>query len=355
VTRVSVLMAAYNAERYVAQALRSALEQTHRELEVIVVDDGSRDRTAEIVRSFRDPRVTLLRQANAGPGAACNRAAARAGGEYLARLDADDLWEPTKLTEQVALLDARPEVGACFTFLRTIDADGRPGPQPMEDWFNRVYASRSDLLTELLAVRSRLVHPSAMIRRAVFEAVGGYDAHFISVDDLNLWLRIAERWELAVIPQPLIRYRVHPASMTASIGRSHRVLELALTVEQALERMSIERIFPHLEGPFAASAARDTAYARAHLTLAETLESSGLPELLPAALGQLHRAWALAPELVTRDRLERPGRLRIKLMAVNAVDDLSPDSVLAVANQVRERVKRDYRTLRARGRRVAPR
>jgi len=112
---ISVVIAVYNGEAYVADAIRSVLAQAGVELELIVVDDGSTDATPGITRGFSDPRLTVLRQENRGVAAARNAGIARARGEFIAFLDADDVWLPTKLQRQMQLFSERPEVGLAYT------------------------------------------------------------------------------------------------------------------------------------------------------------------------------------------------------------------------------------------------
>ena len=125
---VSVIVPAYNAARYIRQALESVCTQTYRDIEVIVVDDGSRDETPAIVEEFAtsDPRVRLLLQNNAGVGAARNMGLRQAQGVYIAPIDADDIWHPGKLEAQVACMEAHgPETGLVYCWTNIIDSEGR--------------------------------------------------------------------------------------------------------------------------------------------------------------------------------------------------------------------------------------
>lgn len=120
--RVSVIIPAYNTAAYLAETIESVLQQTYRDFEVIVVDDGSSDNTAEVARSFAPP-VTVLTKANGGPAAARNLAIQNSTGEFIAFLDSDDLWVADKLAEQVALLDAAPEIGCVYGEARMFHQD----------------------------------------------------------------------------------------------------------------------------------------------------------------------------------------------------------------------------------------
>lgn len=213
---VSVLIPAYNAQRWIARTLSSVAGQTMPDFEAIVVDDGSCDATPDIVADFaaRDARFTLIRQANAGVTAARNRAAASARGRFLAPLDADDLWAPTNLARQIEALAASPD--APFSFARTylIDAD--------DIIIAGVDSSPLPACTfEALLAQNFIGNGSAcVIRREAFAAVGGYDARFRQGgEDWLLTLRLALLAPFTGTPEPLIGYR------QTDNGFSHAKLE----------------------------------------------------------------------------------------------------------------------------------
>ena len=203
---ISVLIPAYNAAHYVSRAIESALAQTVRPLEILVVDDGSRDATAEVVSRYPAP-ARLLRQANAGPAAARNRAAREARGEWLALLDADDAWLPQKLELQLPYTQ-EPEVGVVHCWGPTDD-----GPAPERFDFQALWK------------RNRIVNSSALIRRSAFDQVGGFDEDraLISVEDYNLWLRLlAAGWTIATCPERLHEYTPAPGSLSCQFERIAR-------------------------------------------------------------------------------------------------------------------------------------
>lgn len=214
--RVSVIMAAYNRERFLAEAVESILTQDFADFELILVDDGSTDATPEIAAGLarRDRRVVILRQNNAGVAAARNAAMARARGEYAAIMDSDDISFPMRLRRQVDFLDATPGVCGVGTRYFFIDADGRrTGP--------RRYARDPDaepakLPTEPAALRRRLLekgvfhllHPTAMFRTDAIREAGGYREIFQAAEDSDLHLRLLTGGqELANLDELLFLYR----------------------------------------------------------------------------------------------------------------------------------------------------
>lgn len=197
---VSVIMAAYNAEQYVGAALESVHRQDYEPLEVVVVDDGSTDGTAEIVRSF--PDVRYLHQENAGPAAARNRAFDESRGELVAVLDSDDLMAPGRIRRQAGYLCAHLDVGAVLGRQEWIDAP---------DWLPRdlVYGDPNGVP----------VGGAAMFRHSVLERLGGYDASFVQGEDTDLLIRMRElgiRHE--ILPDVVLVRRYRPSSLTG--GRS---------------------------------------------------------------------------------------------------------------------------------------
>lgn len=202
--RVSVILPVLNGEAYLADAIRSVLDQTFRDFELIIVDDGSTDGTASILDRFQreDGRIQLSRLPHAGLVAALNRGVTLAVGEYLARMDADDISMPERFEAQVNYLDGHQDVGICGTWIETFGSGrGEITQYPCDDG-----TIRSRLLFE-----SALAHPSVMLRRSVLERYGlGYDVNALHAEDYDLWVRAARHTCFANIPAALLRYNVHP-------------------------------------------------------------------------------------------------------------------------------------------------
>lgn len=232
---VSVLVPAYNAERTLAATLASVAAQTFDDLEVVVVDDGSRDATARIAEQHG---ARCVRQANAGVSVARNTAIAESRGDLLAFLDADDLWEPSKLAEQVAALEGRPDAGLVYTAMVRVDADD----VELETVPAREYADP----VEALLLHSSIVTGSCSGVVARRQAVGDlrFDPRFSQVADWHFWLRLGLRTRFIAIDRPLLRYRTAPGAMSSDISLLERDTLAALDAFFAEEPRAAE--YAHL-------------------------------------------------------------------------------------------------------------
>ena len=228
--RVSVIIPAFNAGASIDETLDSVLRQSYRNFEVLVVDDGSDDDTPARVAAFaaRDSRVVLLRQQRGGVAAARNFAISRSRGELVAPLDADDLWDPRKLERQVqSLADAPASVALSYCWWRNVDSGGKilyDGPR----W--RVEGRVFERLVAINFVGSASI---PLLRRAPLVEVGGYDERLRregaqGCEDWDLYLRLAERYELRVVPERLVSYRSHDRSMSSDLETMRRSHELVL-------------------------------------------------------------------------------------------------------------------------------
>jgi GT2 family glycosyltransferase len=201
--RVTVVLPIYNAEPFLADAIGSILTQSFRDFELIAIDDSS-DTSGQILDRFAraDNRVRALHQLNAGMVAALNRGLDLARGEFIARMDADDVCHPERFARQVAFLDAHPDMAVVGCAVTLIDEAG-----------NRIreveYPSTPEAIAAFLENGSPLAHPSVMMRRAAVLAVGGYREAYRNAEDYDLWLRMAERYRMANLPEHLLFYRQH--------------------------------------------------------------------------------------------------------------------------------------------------
>jgi glycosyltransferase involved in cell wall biosynthesis len=231
---VSVIIPAYNAEAFIGETLESVQNQTFRNIEILVIDDGSTDATAGIAGRFAegDGRFRVIAKPNGGVGSARNRGLAEARGEFVAFLDADDLWHPEKLAAQFDAL-ARSGDAAAFSLHVGIDRDGR-FLAPSTRWPFETFPLPAHMVLRPVGNGSSL-----MVRRDVALAVGGFDEAFVKqglggCEDLDFELRVAARHAIRCVPHFHVGYRVYDGNMSSDKERMARAL--AAVVELHLER-----------------------------------------------------------------------------------------------------------------------
>ena len=213
--QVSVLMPVYNGQKHLKPAIESILDQSFRDFELLVVDDGSTDASGEIVRTYAatDARIRLISQANQGIVGALNNALFAARGELCARMDADDVSAPDRLAAQVQFLEANRAVTVVGGHGYIIDDDGdpvRPFPVVLTD--DEITAA---LLRERsFAGRTHLIHPAVMFRRGVACEIGGYRQEFIWAEDRDFFLRMGESGQLANLDKTILHYRQSGGSVS---------------------------------------------------------------------------------------------------------------------------------------------
>jgi len=207
--KVSVIMSAYNCERYLRETIDSILNQTFNNFELIIVNDGSTDSTREILESYADSRMHIVNQKNMGISKAKNRAAALSSGEYVAVIDADDIWLPEKLGKQVNFLDEHSDIGLAGTATSVIDKKGRfMGTL-------RVVETNEQIQDALLKDNC-FSHSSIMLRKSIFEKVGYYNEEFDYSLDYDLLLRVSERCRVWNIPEVLTIWRFNEEGVSVN-------------------------------------------------------------------------------------------------------------------------------------------
>ncbi|HBB32475.1 MAG TPA: glucosyl transferase [Cyanobacteria bacterium UBA8803] len=237
---VSIIIPVYNVEKYIAATVQSVLDQTYKNLELIIVDDGSPDKSIEICQQFTDPRIKIFRQGNRGVAGARNNGVRHAQGDYIAFLDADDLWSPDKLEKHVHHLETSPAVGVSYSYSAFIDeADNPLGIYQLPK--TKDITPRHILLRDPIGSGSNLV-----AKREVFEAIKFQDNLYGTLEDFyfdddrqlhpsedtECWLRIALKSGLQFegIPEVLTLYRLNPG------GHSHNFMKKANSWERLLEK-----------------------------------------------------------------------------------------------------------------------
>jgi glycosyltransferase involved in cell wall biosynthesis len=223
---VSVVMAAYNAQEYLNIAIDSILLQTYKNIELIVIDDGSADQTAAIVKNYSGRRVRYYFQKNQGLPAALNSGISKAGGKYIARMDADDISEPSRIEKQVGLMEKNKDVALVGTNFYLVDENGSYLDT------SRHLDRPEDLRLEIFT-RNPLGHGTVMVRKSVLGAVGGYDRKE-PIEDYELWWRIIQNAGAANIPEELYSWRVVSSGMShgSSEKRQKPIHELMAKIWQ---------------------------------------------------------------------------------------------------------------------------
>jgi glycosyltransferase involved in cell wall biosynthesis len=207
---ISVIIPAYNASRTVGAAVDSVLAQSFTDFELLVIDDGSQDNTADVVTARNDPRVKCVRTENGGVSVARNRGLDLVAGTYVAFLDADDAWKPTKLEQQHRAISEKPEMGLCFASTEHVDDDLRPialHPAPQ----------RSDY-SEALLLEGNIISGSAssvMARTSTINEAGRFDPRLSLCADWDMWLRMSVVTRFLALDEALVRYRSIPGTMSS--------------------------------------------------------------------------------------------------------------------------------------------
>ena len=222
--KVSVIFTSYNHEQFICEAIDSVLNQTFTDFELIIMDDFSTDDSWRLIKEYTDPRIRAFRSdRNVGGGLAVNRAISElAIGEYIAIHHSDDVWECDKLEMQVAFLDAHADVGAVFSDAFPISEDGLPFAESNHfyfDVFNQPNRTRHEWLRFFFNHGNALCHPSALIRKEVYERCGLYGIGLTQSADFNMWIRLCLKYEIHVMQEKLVRFRVRDNEANASGSR----------------------------------------------------------------------------------------------------------------------------------------
>jgi glycosyltransferase involved in cell wall biosynthesis len=236
--RVSILLTCYNHSRYLPEALGGILAQTFKDYEIVAVDDGSTDGTREWLQAQEVPIQCIFNETNLGTYASLNVALARARGEFIAILNDDDLWAPEKLERQIRLFEEHPQVGLVHTDGSFIDGEGKPMEgSPLGFEFPRT--ETGDVLLSLI-YQNKIIASAALVRRECFDRLGGFNEAYFGSGDWEMWLRIAEEYEIGFVPEPLTFYRVHGENASHKLERIWRddemLREWIRTREEAYRR-----------------------------------------------------------------------------------------------------------------------
>jgi glycosyltransferase involved in cell wall biosynthesis len=246
--KISVIIPVYNGEKTIGETIASVLKQTYKNWEILVIDDGSQDATLEVLREINDPRLNVFSYPNAGQAVSRNRGIELARGEYIAFLDADDLWTPDKLETQLKALQENPQAAVAYSWTDYIDESG----QFVQS--GRHITINGDVYAALLVNNFLENGSNVLIRQQALTEVGGFEASLPPAEDWDLWLRLAKCYHFVAVPAPQVLYRVSPTSSSSNLAKQEiqclRVIDRAFARApnslQYLKRHSLANLYKYL-------------------------------------------------------------------------------------------------------------
>lgn len=254
--RVSVYLSSYNHEKFLRESIDSILTQTYKDFELYIKDDASTDSSWEIITSYSDPRIRAVRNA-ANQYWGFNSAYPELKGEYIAVHHSDDVWEPGKLEKQVDYLDAHPDRAAVFTHVKVIGEDSQPlasDDNLSMHPFDQPNRTRHEWLRYFFYSGNALCHPSMLIRRSCHEAIGLYRYGMMQLFDLDMWVRVCLHYDIHILQEPLMRFRIRAGNANVSSPRLDSVIrhnfEIIEIIRNYFQIKNIEdllKVFPEAE------------------------------------------------------------------------------------------------------------
>lgn len=214
--RVSVIMSAYNAEKYIKEAIDSILNQTFKDFEFIIINDGSTDSTRDIILSYKDSRIRFIEnKKNIGLTKSLNKGLKLAKGEYIARLDADDSSMPKRFEKQINFLDKHKDIAVIGNWIEIIDEET-----------NKAHVLKNSCNSAIIKwaqiFKNQMDHSSVFFRKKIIEEVGSYKEIYKYAQDFDLWFRVLRKYKIANLPEVLTKYRIHSESVTKT-PESHKI------------------------------------------------------------------------------------------------------------------------------------
>lgn len=228
---VTVLMSVYNAEPFLEEAMNSILEQTYENLEFLIINDASEDRSLKIIQSYSDPRIVVVNnKENIKLTRSLNKGIKLVKGKYIARMDADDVSLPTRIEKQVTYMERHAEVGLCGTFLRTFGLN-------MD--YDIAFKTTHDEIKFKLFFDTHFPHPAAMLRKSVLEIHQlKYDTDHKVAQDYELWNTMVEYCEVAILPEVLVRKRSH-GGQTSAMQKQEQLNVLRIVHKQLFQNLGV--------------------------------------------------------------------------------------------------------------------
>lgn len=224
---VSVCISVYNGERFIEKAIRSVTSQSYRNLQIIVVDDGSTDSTLSVIKSIQDDRIEIYSmERNRHMCYGFNEALFKAKGEYIAHMDADDIWYENKIEKQILFLISNREYGACFSYLDFIDEEDNVINDEHKSFYN-LFRTENKSQAEWIRRFFKgncLSHPSVLMRSEILQTVGIYSYTYLQLQDFDYWIRIVKKYPIYVLPEDLMQYRLCSSDTNCSTWTPTRVI-----------------------------------------------------------------------------------------------------------------------------------
>lgn len=217
-SKVSVVMSVYNGERYIKESIESVLNQSEKDFEFIIIDDGSTDKSLEIIKEYeeRDDRIKLISRENKGLIYSLNEGIELSNSEYIARMDCDDISNPERLEEQLKYMKEN-NLAICGSFAESIDKDGN-------EIGDMVYPTGLNNIRRFAILHNPFIHPSVMFKKSIIQKVGSYKSFFKYIEDYELWTRIIFKHSVDNIPKQLLRYRLHDNQITRRFNFKMRLI-----------------------------------------------------------------------------------------------------------------------------------
>lgn len=279
-SQISVVIPAYNAQNTILETINSVLQQTFSDLELIVINDGSTDRTLQILETVKDARLKVYSYENGGLPTARNRGIDLAKGEFISFIDADDLWTPDKLELQLQALEQNLSAGVAYSWTICMGNNGNSfHPGVAESFQGNVYANL--LVGNFIASGSNV-----LIRKQAIESVGYFDENLKSCEDWDYWLRLATQWDFVVVPKPQIIYRLSPGAMSSK-----------LDVMEKYQTLVLERAFA--SAPLELQYLKNQGFAYIYLFMTRLcLTRSNNQQVIQQAVQKLWKAIRLYPKIL---------------------------------------------------------
>ena len=239
--KVSIILPNYNNEKYLKEAIESVLSQTYTNFELIIVDDASTDESLKIIKKFNDERIKVITsEINRHVAYASNLGIQNATGEYIAKIDSDDIWEKTKLEKQIEFMDKHKEYGVCFSKVNIIDEKSENANvkyQAIFDLFDQAKnQSQKEWLNFFLTKGNCLCNSSSVIRRSTFENIDGFfHLAYVGAEDYELWVRMVIRYPIYILDERLVRYRWEENSKNKISGFTKEKIYSSINLQMMLK------------------------------------------------------------------------------------------------------------------------